>query len=676
VSDKVDISGRIAIEDTASPVVKKIEASIASIGKAASKVGGSFTKVANMGALGGVAKNAKAAASAVGGLGRSLFKIAAPIAALAGAAGFGGVAYEMQRYITTTDELAKSARNVGVTVEELQQLRHVAKLSGIEAEELDGGLRKLNKTMGDAARGKNKSFAALMQRLGISMKDAAGQTRTAAQVMPQLANAIKNNTNHIARNDIVTAAFGKTGAKWIAMLEQGKISMEELMAEMIKYGQISTAEAEAAEQAANAQHRFSTALTGVRNTIAAALLPALTPVIEHMSEWVAVNRLWLSQNIEKFIEGFAAGMKQIPWQTIGTALKDMAAGFGEVWTAIGGFKTVIPALAAILAGVLLSSIWGVVAALGKLAVALATNPVFLVIAAIGLLAFEIWRNWEDISAAFEWAKETIAATWERLMQGFRELGAEFAKIPGALMEGWGIVAGFFTDLWGDIAGVFWTAVDWLDEVVGLFVPGGLTAAWNAVASFYADWWQFNKDAFWIAVDWLDRFVGLFIPGGLTTAWSGVKDFFKSMWDGIVAIFEGAWKLIKPIIDPLIWAGEKIASLFGKGGTAAAATGEVKNLSAAAQYGGGAQAKNLTAAAQYGGGTAAVLPASSLYGGVAEQGPVAREAQAAQAQPVRVDGEVDARIKVDLAPGLVGTATSKDNGKVHSRVEVGHSMVPA
>jgi hypothetical protein len=123
MAETVDVSGRIALVDAASPTLKKVEGGIANVNKMASRMGASFTKIsanfskfANTGAFGGVAKNARAAGSAVAKLGGSMLRMGSQIAVLAGAAGFGGLAYEMNSYIETADKLGKTAMRFGVPV--------------------------------------------------------------------------------------------------------------------------------------------------------------------------------------------------------------------------------------------------------------------------------------------------------------------------------------------------------------------------------------------------------------------------------------------------------------------------------------------------------------------------------------------------------------------------------
>ena len=70
-------------------------------------------------------------------IGRSLNSIRKSIfsmkTAFISAAGIAGIGFFVKKSMDATDEMAKMSRAVGVSVEELQSLRHAAALGGLEA---------------------------------------------------------------------------------------------------------------------------------------------------------------------------------------------------------------------------------------------------------------------------------------------------------------------------------------------------------------------------------------------------------------------------------------------------------------------------------------------------------------------------------------------------------------
>jgi hypothetical protein len=108
-------------------------------------------------------------------------------AALAGSAIVGGLGAMVKSAINIGDELGKMSARTGVAQDALIGLRNAAALSDVENSKLQAGLTKLNVAMLDAADG-NAATEAKFKRLGVSVKDAAGEVRPTAEVFKDLAD--------------------------------------------------------------------------------------------------------------------------------------------------------------------------------------------------------------------------------------------------------------------------------------------------------------------------------------------------------------------------------------------------------------------------------------------------------------------------------------------------------
>ena len=90
-------------------------------------------------------------------IGKSLKKVTKAIfsmkTGLISAAGIAGLGYLIKRSLDATDEMAKMSRAIGVSVEELQALRHAAALGGLQSTQLDKAVQKLAINMADMSRG-------------------------------------------------------------------------------------------------------------------------------------------------------------------------------------------------------------------------------------------------------------------------------------------------------------------------------------------------------------------------------------------------------------------------------------------------------------------------------------------------------------------------------------------
>jgi len=143
--------------------------------------------------IGNVAKTARKYLSDVGGAAGNLSgKIGMPMAAISGIlSGFSLVAVKnaVVGFTDMGEAVQKGALKAGMSVEQYQRMKYVAEQSGTSIEAMEGSLSKLNRSMGDAAIGKNEKLASLMSHLGLSLRDSNGQLRTGVDLLPQLADA-------------------------------------------------------------------------------------------------------------------------------------------------------------------------------------------------------------------------------------------------------------------------------------------------------------------------------------------------------------------------------------------------------------------------------------------------------------------------------------------------------
>lgn len=226
-----------------------------------------------------------------------------------------------------------AAAKTGVGVEQLQKFRFAATQNGSSAEVMDSALKHLNKTMAEAAAGKNKDAAEMFKKLGINLKDANGHIRSAEEVLPQLADAIKNNENPAVRLRIAMAAMGKAGQDLVPTFEKGRAGLDILGEEAVKFGLVSSPEAiKAGEKLDRTFGMVKTNATVTSGVIVQALEPAISSASESVMRWTTNNRELIQTKTKEWADMTADAFQKIPWDAV-------AAGLGLL---LGG-KTLIQA---------------------------------------------------------------------------------------------------------------------------------------------------------------------------------------------------------------------------------------------------------------------------------------------------------------------------------------------
>ena len=222
-------------------------------------------------------------------IGRSLNSIRKSIfsmkTAFISAAGIAGIGFFVKKSMDATDEMAKMSRAIGVSVEELQSLRHAASLGGLEATQLDKAVQKLAINMADMSRGVGLAKD-VFEKHNISVKNADGTLRSVMDVMDDVADVTAGMTNATEKADLAYKLFGARGAKMINMLEGGSESMREAMKEAERLGLVMSAEtAEGVEKANDAITRLSAFLTSSFRQAIAYTAPLIETMVNSLRDF-------------------------------------------------------------------------------------------------------------------------------------------------------------------------------------------------------------------------------------------------------------------------------------------------------------------------------------------------------------------------------------------------------
>jgi|GEM_PF-2593687 len=252
------------------------------------------------------------------------------------------------------DHMGKLAQQVGMTTEELTRYGYVAKIADVDQESFIKSVERLEKNMGGAAggisegmdslsTGGNKVRAALMA-MGYSQQ----QIRAGMQDMPSflasLAEKFAGYENGAQKTALAMTLFGKSGAAMIPWLNKGGEAMRGLMADADALGVVISEEtAQKAEEVNDEFKRLKAQFEGVRNAVAAGLLPTFQNLAETFVDHKAKVGDY-STTIDILsggIKGLAQSVLFLKSSLVTSAegwgmLKDMATKNGgpELWAAI------------------------------------------------------------------------------------------------------------------------------------------------------------------------------------------------------------------------------------------------------------------------------------------------------------------------------------------------------
>lgn len=448
---------------------------------------------------------------------------------------FATVAATVKGSISTFTDYASAAQDaatkVGGTARDIQRYGYAAKMSGSSQEELNACLGIFSKNLANAVQGKNKTLVNVFKQLGISMTDANGKMRTTTELLPDIANAMRSQATESQKAYIATQLFGRGGQSLIQMLEGGAEGLNELTAEAERMGIVVDQDGvDSAKAFGDNLDRLKFSLLGVSLSIGQHIIPIIEPMINAFREWIITNREMIATAIVDYCREFAETLKQIDFKALVTTMIDFVKQCNSIFKALGGLKTVAIAISAIFASKLLTSIFGIVSAVGALTkavwglgAALLSTPVGWIIAVIAVIIgalVALWYYWDDVVAFFK-------AGWDLLIQVFQK-AVDWLKSN-------------FTDEWNACA----KAITWY---------------WDLVKSFYGTLWDGICGYFkwaWGVIKEIANFI-CGIPQAITSAFDGLTAFFKEVWDGIYNTF------FKPFADMYDNIAGKIDTVKGWG----------------------------------------------------------------------------------------------------------------
>lgn len=320
------------------------------------------------------------------------------------------------------DELGDFAEANGTTAAAVSQLGYAAQLSGSDIDAVKSTISGLNSKIGEAALGVGRG-GKMFAKFGINVKDANGKVKDTTSILEEIAGKMQGLSNQEA-----IAMANKLGvdSSLVPLLLKGKEGIAALTAEAAKNGAVTNDQAAAAGAYADMMDKTNARIQGVKNSVATALMPAMTELGTKIADVTEKTVGWLQEN-------------------------DLLLPVIEV---LGG--TAIVAMVAAI-GLLLAPLWGVVAATMAWTAALLMNPITWIASAVvaliaGIVALIYWiiQNKQIFISAYEAMRAKIMSVIEAMKAKWEELRAWIVSKIEALKAA-------FNDFIGILSGIDWAA---------------------------------------------------------------------------------------------------------------------------------------------------------------------------------------------------------------------------
>lgn len=180
--------------------------------------------------------------------------------------------------LANIDALAKQARSLGLTTSALQKMAMVAGEAGVEAGQLSSMLGLMQRNIIELQKG-TKTQTDSFAKMGLSIKDLQGLSPD--EQFRLIAEGLNGITDPAAKTAAAMDVFGRSGRAAINMMQDYSAKADEAAKFQREWGiTVSQFDSDRIEAANDAFGRIGLALTGIGNTMAATVAPAIIALSE------------------------------------------------------------------------------------------------------------------------------------------------------------------------------------------------------------------------------------------------------------------------------------------------------------------------------------------------------------------------------------------------------------
>jgi len=397
--------------------------------------------------------------------GEKLGEFLGPLAALGGLTSLAGLGEIAVKTGELGEQLERASKKIGIGVENLQRLQFAARANEVPVESLETGLTRLNRVIADAASGKNKDAASMFQHLGINLRDARHHLLDAASVFPLLSDAMVKNTDAAIRTRIAMAAMGKGGADMLPMMLAGSEGLRKWGEEAEHVGLLNEEQIGGAARLGESLKMLRLTIDGISNAIGARLSPVLTPLIDHLTDWLQLHREIIATHVEHVVIQLAKAIDSVDWISFLKGVERVVEAVGRFAARTLGLNGTLIALTGIIAAPLISALLNIGAAL----IGLGMSAVPIALTGFGLLI------------------ESTAGLSLKAALALGSLSELAAGVPilGAALEG---MSGVFVALGAAIEA---TPIGWILTGIAAvaFAAYEIYEHWTDLGNFWHGWWD-------------------------------------------------------------------------------------------------------------------------------------------------------------------------------------------
>lgn len=250
-----------------------------------------------------------------------------------GAAGAAAWGVAVKTTAAYGDEIAKTAKRMGIGTAELQRYRYAAKLSGADLAEMEKAVKRMSAVVYDAGHGLT-TYTRVLDDLGVSIEDVKG--KTPEQQLEVFLDALAKVQDESKRAALAQRLFGRSGTSMLPMLTKGSEGLKRMKREADRLGIIMPADqVRQAEDFNDALLRINERVRDIKRDATAGALAPLADVFDDLATNEEVMAGW--SEIAGEVSGKMADLvgQVVAFGSNGENIDTMRTLFGNLGDAIG-----------------------------------------------------------------------------------------------------------------------------------------------------------------------------------------------------------------------------------------------------------------------------------------------------------------------------------------------------
>ena len=209
------------------------------------------------------------------------------------------------------DEIAKTARSMGMQATELQRLIFAGEQAGVPMQNLIKSSQNLARNLRDAAAGGGKPFVLALKQMGLKTKDLIGLKYE--DQLAKIGEGLRTLPGDQMRLATSARVLGEeAGPKFASFLKLSTDEIKALGNEAERLGFIIGDDGlKAAEDYQDTLNKLSNTAKGLKRAIGVEVAPAIEKTVKRINEWLIANRKMIRQKTKQFLLAVANVVEQV-----------------------------------------------------------------------------------------------------------------------------------------------------------------------------------------------------------------------------------------------------------------------------------------------------------------------------------------------------------------------------